>query len=214
MSIDFSKLKTKLEKLKPSLAQIQTPPTDDVIVSHRLIEDCDWTKLSAEAFEIDTSILKNVNLSDSIVPRVRIETAYLNACNLSNVRCERPVLRKVVVANSKLTGLWATSGLFEDAMFESCRGEFALFCYSTLKRCVFRNCDLQEADFQEADLRGVVFENCNLKELQLSGAKLEGADIRGSKIEGLRVDPSALRGVIVDYTQAAYLATILGIIIR
>ena len=48
----------------------------------------------------------------------------------------------------------------------------------------------------------------------MSQAKILGADIRDSKIEGIKVAPEALRGVVVDVMQAAYLSGLLGLIVR
>jgi uncharacterized protein YjbI with pentapeptide repeats len=78
----------------------------------------------------------------------------------------------------------------------------------------FEGCDLRHADFQRTDLSGVVFHKCDLRHAQLSGATLKGTDFRGCKIDDLCVGLQELPGAIVDPFQAAYIAGLLGVIIK
>ena len=48
----------------------------------------------------------------------------------------------------------------------------------------------------------------------MSQAKLNGADLRTSVIEGMRVGPVEVVGAIVDHFQAAYMASLLGLVIK
>jgi uncharacterized protein YjbI with pentapeptide repeats len=59
-----------------------------------------------------------------------------------------------------------------------------------------------------------VFHKCDLSHAQLSGATLKGADFRSSIIEEIKVGVQELPGAIVDYMQAAYIAGLLGVVIK
>jgi len=78
----------------------------------------------------------------------------------------------------------------------------------------FEKCNLANADFQGSNLAGVRFANCDLSNAEMSHTTLVGADFRGSKIDGLKVGARELPGAIVDHFQAAYLASLLGIVIK
>jgi uncharacterized protein YjbI with pentapeptide repeats len=53
-----------------------------------------------------------------------------------------------------------------------------------------------------------------LRHAQLSGATLKGTDFRGSQIDEMRVGIQELPGAIVDPFQAAYIAGLLGVVIK
>ncbi len=92
--------------------------------------------------------------------------------------------------------------------------QLARFRFASFKSVIFDGCNLQDANFQGADLSGVRFRNCDLSRAELSQAKLTGTDFRTSVIEGMRVGPTEVVGAIVDPFQAAYMASLLGLVIK
>ncbi len=79
---------------------------------------------------------------------------------------------------------------------------------------LFEGCSLRETNFQGSDLRGCSFRGCDMRQAEMSQTRLEGADLRDSRIEGIRVDPGSLGNVTVDFSQAAYLSTLLGLVVK
>jgi hypothetical protein len=53
-----------------------------------------------------------------------------------------------------------------------------------------------------------------LSRAELSQTTLRGTDFRTSVIEGMRVGPAEVVGAVVDHFQAAYMASLLGLIIK
>ena len=90
----------------------------------------------------------------------------------------------------------------------------ALLRFARCTAVRFEKCDLRNADFQGADLSGVLFVKCNLSDAQFSATTLKGTDLRGSTIENLRVGIKELPGAIVDPFQAAYIAGVLGLVVK
>jgi uncharacterized protein YjbI with pentapeptide repeats len=155
-------------------------------------------------------------LSDIGMARTRFEAfdldrVHLDGCDLANAVWTKARLCRVEAKECRLTGIDLGEALVKECRFLACEASLANLRAASFRKCRFVDCNLQGADFQHADLRGTVFEGCNLREAQLSFARLEAADLRGSAIEGLHVGVDALRGAVVDLSQAAYLAGLMGL---
>ena len=138
----------------------------------------------------------------------------LNECSLSNLICERLLVHRAEFFDCRLVGLNITDGHLQNVIFRACDAQLARFRFSSFKSVIFEGCNLPDANFQGADLSGVRFRNCDLSRTEMSQAKLSGADFRTSVIEGMRVGPVEVVGAIVDHFQAAYMASLLGLVIR
>ena len=132
--------------------------------------------------------------------------------NSSRRKESRPTLVNFPVG--RMLGLDLTSGSLQNVLFKDCRAEYACFRFIKCKAVRFENCSLREANFQGSDLQGCSFRGCDMRQAEMSQARLEGADLRDSKIEGIRVDPGSLSNVTVDFSQAAYLSTLLGLVVK
>jgi uncharacterized protein YjbI with pentapeptide repeats len=111
-------------------------------------------------------------------------------------------------------GLHAVDTSFTEAVFADCIAPLALFFGARFKSVRFTQCSLSEASFQNCDLTGVVFRGCDLRQASFHGATMLGADLRGSQVEGIVAGARELQGVIVEPSQAALLAGLLGLDVR
>lgn len=145
---------------------------------------------------------------------VRCTDSRFEDCDLANATWEQVVAHRVEFITCHLLGWNALEAHLQNVRFQGCNGQFAGFRFATCKLVRFEQCDLRQADFQRADLSGVVFHKCDLRGAQLSGATLKGTDFRGSQIDELRVGIQELPGAIVDHFQAAYIAGLLGVVIK
>lgn len=171
------------------------------------IQDVEHLGLRQVRFEdvlLDNSVLYSPTLVD-----VRLER-----CSLTNATCERLIARRVEFIGCRLLGLNVTDGHFQNVTFRDCDVQLTRFRFSSFDSVIFNECNLTDANFQGADLSGVRFEKCNLGNAEMSQAKLTGTDFRTSTIEGLRVGPKEVIGAVVDHFQAAYMASLLGLIIK
>lgn len=144
----------------------------------------------------------------------RLTDSVLSGCDLANAQWERLTAQRLLVEECQLIGFDAPDARWQDMTFTRCRAQYVKLRFSKFKQVRFEECDLRNADFQGSDLSGVVFHKCDLTDAQLSGTTLTGTDFRGSTIERMKVGIAELPGAIVEPVQAAYVAGLLGVVIR
>ena len=170
--------------------------------------------IEAEHLMLEQVQLHGCVLDSSILYGSRLTDARLDECSLANLVCERLIVRRAEFVDCRLVGLNITDGHLENVLFRECDAQLARFRFSSFKSVLFDGCNLQDANFQGADLSGVRFRKCDLSRAELSQAKLTGTDFRSSVIEGMRVGPAEVVGAVVDHFQAAYMASLLGLVIK
>lgn len=158
--------------------------------------------------------MEGVQLTATQLTAPKLTDVYLSGCDLANAGWPRAIVHRTEFVGCRLVGFQALESHFQDVLFRECLGPLARWRFATFKAVRFEQCDLSGADFQGADLSGVVFSRCNLTNVEMSGATLVGADLRGSDITDLRVGTAEVPGAIVDHAQAAYMASLLGLVIK
>lgn len=179
-----------------------------------LLERTDFTAQRAAHLTFTDVQCKQVRWGDSRLHGVRCTDVRFAGCDLANATWEQFVAHRVEFLDCQLLGWNALEAHLQNVRFQGCNGQFAGFRFATCKLVRFEQCDLRQADFQRADLSGVVFHKCDLRGAQLSGTTLKGTDFRGSQIDDMRVGIQELPGAIVDPFQAAYIAGLLGVVIK
>lgn len=179
-----------------------------------LLDRTDFTAQRAAHLTFTDVHCKQVCWRDSRLHGIRCTDARFVGCDLANATWEQFVAHRVELLDCQLLGWNALEAHLQNVRFQGCNGQFAGFRFATCKLVRFEQCDLRQADFQRADLSGVVFHKCDLRGAQLSGTTLKGTDFRGSQIDDMRVGVQELPGAIVDHFQAAYIAGLLGVVIR
>lgn len=179
-----------------------------------LLERADFTDREAAHITFTGVNCKQGRWGGSRLHGVRCTDTRFERCDLANATWEQVVAHRVEWIACQLVGWNALEAHLQNVRFQECNGQFAGFRFATCKAVRFEQCDLRHADFQRADLSGVIFYKCNLTGAQLSGATLKGTDFRGSTIDEMRVGISELPGAIVDRAQAAYIAGLLGVVIK
>ena len=210
--------------LKPRLSRVLAAPTtdlfpeedpfEDVHCVSRVFEDTSVAGREGDMVVFDRSILRRIDLSGTRLGRVTLRDAALSKCDMANAVWRAGYWNRVELQNCRMTGLDLAGSSLSHITFTDCKADLACFSQVTCKAVNFENCGLHEVDFQGADLRGCSFRGCDLRGAQLSETKLDGVDLRDAKIEGIVVAPDNLRNVTVDLFQAAYLAGLMGLIIK
>jgi uncharacterized protein YjbI with pentapeptide repeats len=113
-----------------------------------------------------------------------------------------------------LIGLKLHEPEMRDVLFSNCNLEYVICWSGSVKAAHFENCMLRGASFEGTDLSGVVFRKCDLSGADFRGTTLAGTDLRGSTLAGLQVGILELRGAIMDPSQTASLAGLLGVIVQ
>jgi uncharacterized protein YjbI with pentapeptide repeats len=130
--------------------------------------------------------------------------------------CEWPEakLTRVVLRDSRATGLRLEKSELGDVRFVGCQLDYASFTRAAFCRVTFESCRLQNADFGGADLRGTTFLQCDLQGANFIGARLDGVDMRTSSGGDIEVEARDVKGLIVNSQQATALARLLGLVVR
>ena len=170
--------------------------------------------IKADYLNLKQVQLQGVYLNESHLYASSFADVWMGACSLANTHVERLLAHRVEFIDCLLLGLNATDAHFQDVCFRACDGRLAGFRFSTFKSVIFERCNLRRANFQGADLTGVRFIECDLSEAEMSQTTLKGTDFRTSTIDAMRIGAEEVVGAIVDHFQAAYMASLLGLVIK
>ena len=208
------------QPLTPRLPKLTSIAGDEVALhdfdefADSLLDRPDFTNQQAAHITLTGVYCKHGRWSNSRLHGVRCQDTRFEGCDLANATWEQIIARRVEFVACQLLGWNALEAHLQNVRFQACNGQFASFRFARFKQVRFEQCDLRHADFQRADLSGVVFYKCDLSHAQLSGAILKGTDFRSSTIDDMRVGIQELPGAIVDHMQAAYIAGLLGLVIK
>lgn len=187
---------------------------DFVEFSEQLLDRPDFTSRQAARILLSGVHCKEGHWGGSHLQGVCCNDVRFSGCDLANATWEQFIAHRLEWNACQLIGWNLAEAHLQNVFFQECILQFANFRFATCKIVRFERCDLRNVDFQRADLSGVVFHKCDLSQVQLSGATLKGADFRGSTIEHIRVGIPELAGAIVEPLQAAYIAGLLGVVIK
>ena len=206
---------------RPQLPQAREIVANEPLTLHDLDELSAFTLNEVDLAEQRAAHLtwrgvacRQVRLTDSQFDPLRLTDVLFTGCDLANAQWERVTAQRLAFDECQLIGFDTPDARWQDVTFSHCRAQYAKFRFSKFKRVRFEGCDLRNADFQGSDLSGVIFHKCDLADAQLSGTTLHGTDFRGSTIERMKVGIAELPGAIVEPVQAAYVAGLLGVVIR
>lgn len=129
----------------------------------------------------------------------------LMRCNLANLRARGVRASRLVVAQSRLTGIALTEGHLADVVVRDCSGDLASFGFSGLERVTFEDCVLTQAQFLEARLYDVRFLRCRLDGADFRDARMTQVEFRGCTFEGI-VGVEGLRGAALEWAEVVGLA--------
>ena len=170
----------------------------------------------SDSADTEDLILKNGTLEHADLSNRTHKNSYIQACSLSSVNflccnLSGSKIDRVIMEDSRLSGIDVTSSILVDAIFKNCRINDASFRAAKLKRVVFDECDLMDASFQSGDLEKVVFRSCNLSQTDFSNAKFKDIDIKGSRLNGAKFGLEQLQNLTIDQAQATYIALLTGV---
>jgi len=178
------------------------------------LERVDFSAQKAAHVTFSGVLCKQGRWTESRLQGARCTDTRFDGCDFANATWERLTALRVELITSQLVGFTALQAHLHHVRFQGCNAQFAGFRFATFKHVRFEQCDLRHADFQQADLSGVIFHKCDLRYAQLSGATLKGTDFRGATIDDIRVGIQELPGAVIDPFQAAYIAGLLGVVIK
>jgi len=203
---------------KPVLTRNLDPTTiadlDDLDLNSVLIERSALPKQSSSRMHLDSARILDADWSETKVCSLTWLDVECDHSQLSLVEWPEAHLTRVVMRDSRATGMRLENAEFQDVRFVGCHLDYASFTRSKFRRVTFEQCRLRDADFGGADLEGTVFLECNLQGVTFIGAKLTGTDIATCSGKDIRIEALDVRGLIVSSQQAAAFAKLFGLVIR
>lgn len=137
-------------------------------------------------------------------------------CDLSNCKFIDGYFKECEFSHCKANGANFGRGVIKQSVFKSTSLTYGLFSETNFDDCKIADCDMSGVLLSQS-----VIKRTELKDVKLIGAELFHASIRGldlSKcdISGIVLsrELSELRGVTVNFEQAADLAKLLGVIVK
>ncbi len=174
------------------------------------IEGATLNDASASGLRFDSCVLVRIELERASLPNLTLIDVRIEKSSAANGVWKKPLLRRVEMIGSRLTGLMVTEGELSDVLFRECKADFLHLASSRIRDVRFENCVLVEAVFRESTVERAVFTGCDLRNADLTHARLNEVDLRGSKIEGVLLDAAQLRSLTIDPSQAMSIVQMLG----
>jgi uncharacterized protein YjbI with pentapeptide repeats len=154
-----------------------------------------------------------LSLTD-VLEKPELVNLRLRQCDLAGVVAVEGRADRVLIDDCRLRGVSWTNGLLRDVGLRMVTGTDLSVRFSTLRRVVFRDCDLAGIDVTEAVLEDVRFERCRLPGAQFHRARvtslrIQGCDLSGASgveaLAGASIHPEDVQGL------AASMAVALGL---
>jgi uncharacterized protein YjbI with pentapeptide repeats len=161
--------------------------------------------IKAGNFTASETVLEAIDASEAFLPKTDFSDVEIRGCIIIAANLPEGSWRRVMVKDSRCSGLQLHTGVFRNVVFNNCKLDLINFRCSKLKNVIFKDCVLTESDFYSAELESVSFESCQLSKAQFSGSKLKKVDLRSSQIADI-ASVSGLSGATIDSNQAIQLA--------
>jgi uncharacterized protein YjbI with pentapeptide repeats len=200
--------------LDSDLANATLSDLEDADLDASQVEGCALAKQTSTSVRFNGVRLLGGDLSETKVKGLSWLDVECVRTQLPLVDWPESKLTRVAFRDARATGARLPGAELHDVRFAGCQLDYASFVGARFSRVVFEKCPLRDADFGGADLSGTQFVDCDLTGVTFVGAKLVGADIRTSAGDDLRVEARDVRGLIVNGSQAAALARLLGLVVR
>lgn len=175
-----------------------------------LIASVSFRGSDAGSVRVERSHLSDVDLGDARLRALSMVDTSGERIDAANGDWGAGKLRRVLLEDSRLTGLSLAETHLEEVQFNGCKLDYVNFRNSTIEHVSFQDCSLRGTDFQGATIHATRFAGCQLLETDYSRAQMESVDLRGSQLE-LAGSILALKGATIDALQLIDIAPLLAL---
>ena len=127
--------------------------------------------------------LKNINLAEANLSRVRIENVELTNLNLSEANFEGSIFSNIKISNSSLYCANLNYTTIINSYFYDTSFYRARFIISKIKNSIFEKCNLFRTVFWEASLVNSQFECEHLQDINFAATLFQNVNYRGNIIK-------------------------------
>jgi uncharacterized protein YjbI with pentapeptide repeats len=178
---------------------------EDVLVASVSLRDAD-----ASSVRVERSHLSDVDLGAARLRVISMVDTSGERIDAANGDWTAGKLRRVLLKDSRLTGLNLAETHLEEVHLKGCKLDYVNFRNSTIEHATFEDCSLRGTDFQGATIHATRFAGCQLLETDFSRAQMDSVDLRGSRLE-LAGSMLALKGATIDSLQLMDIAPLLAL---
>lgn len=175
---------------------------------------CSFSSVSEAHYSVQACRFMNCSFPESSFKKSQFCDVVFVNCDLSNVNWAECSFCRVEFIECKLMGANLQGGTFTHVSFVGNQGRYLVASMSKWNTVQFLSNQFQGAAFDNCTLNKVIFESCNLTETEFHQTSLRGIDLRSSEIIGIRLTGPELRQTIVTSMQAAWLARLLGVVVK
>lgn len=180
------------------------------------IVGADFSSMDMTELEVQGCLFQGCRFTGVNWHGARFADVVFRNCECSAVQAEDADFCRCRMENIKALGASFTgSRLAHVQVKESCLKQSNL-TGALLQQVYFQSVDLSEAFLAQCRHKGLVFRECTLVRTSFFETLMNGLDFTNCRMEGIVVSDTGkeLRGAIVNVSQAADLARVLGLIIR
>ncbi|MBV9870031.1 MAG: pentapeptide repeat-containing protein [Frankiaceae bacterium] len=126
-------------------------------------------------------------------------------CDLSAIVASGAMLRRTVIATTRVRAIVFAKGQIEDTIVHDCQTTELSLRFTRLRQVVFRDCDLSGVDFYNTTFDHVTIDSCDLQRAQFDAAIVKCLAITSCNLAGV-TGVTGLRGAQIDMSDLPALA--------
>ena len=165
----------------------------------------EFPDVAADEVELrDVAVVRARLSRGNLVSKPELVNVRLRDVDVAGFAAREGRADRVLVDAGRLRGVVWANGVLRDVELRGVRGDDLSVRFSTLRRVVFRDCELAGLDLTESVLDDVRFERCRLPGVrfhraQVKTLRIEGCDLAGASgveaLAGASVHPDDLLGL-------------------
>ncbi len=196
-----------IPKLLAQLDDRAAAVTRELELSDCSVTDTDFSGI--RRLEVEGCRLTAVQFSSAVFDKLSLSDVIANRLEAAGMHAPEAALLRVMMKDSRLTGIDLGASLLEDCTFENVKLDESGSRFATFKRVRFENCNLRNADFSGAKLMHVSFSGCELEGANFDNAACKLVDFRGENLSTIK-GALGLKGATISSEQLIQLAPLLA----
>lgn len=180
------------------------------------ITGADLTGMDLTELEVQGCLFQGCRFTGSNWHGARFSDVVFRNCECSALQAEDADFCRCRFENVKAMGASFAGSRLAHVRLENSNFRQANLTGALLQQVLWKQTDLSDAFLAQCRHKGLTFRECTLMSTSFFGTLLNGLDFTDSRMEGIVISDTGkeLRGAIVNVSQAADLARVLGLVIR
>lgn len=185
------------------------------------IEHCHIVGVCLESVDLSGIYFRNVIFEDCQFiacefMRCGFVDVLFKNCDVSNSDCSSSFFDRCEIDSSKWMGVNLTKGSMKEMILSRSNFQYSNWDTATIRELSGIDCDMDSAIFSECKLKSIDWRQMRFSNTDFFKTPLKGIDFTKCEIENLLVsdDHAELRGAIVNTSQAADFARLLGLVVQ